>query len=274
MSATDVTTKATGPPIPKDLWTEGDYDRLASYGSPSEAARLVRMASVRPGEAVLDVGTGSGVVAIIAAQRGARVTGVDPTPALLAKAGHNAALAGHTGIEWLDGVAEGLPLPDAGFDVVLSQYAHMFSTEPERSATEMLRVLKPGGRIAFAAWTPEGLAPRLMGLAARFLPPLPGPPPPSPFEWGDPRGVRRYLGDRVREVTFEHAALLLPALSPGHARRLFEETFGPTVLLVRLLGGDPARLAEWRAEHDRIVGGFLRDGHVRFDYLLSRATKT
>ena len=273
MSATDVTTKASGPATPQDLWTEGDYDRLASYGSPSEAAGLVRFASVRAGDRVLDVGTGSGIVAIVAARLGARVAGVDPTPALLAKARENAALAVCEAIEWSDGAAENLPFPDASFDVVLSQYAHMFSPEPERAAAEMLRVLKPRGRIAFSAWTPEGLAPRLMGLTVRYLPLMAGPAPPSPFEWGDPRGVRRYLGERVRDLAFEHAALLLPALSPGHARRLFEETFGPTLLLVRMLSGDRARLAEWRAEHDRIGAEFLRDGHMRFEYLLTRATK-
>lgn len=273
MSAIDGTTRVSGPPSPQDMWSEGDYDRLASYGSASEAARLVRFAGVRAGDRVLDVGTGSGIAAIVAAQRGARVAGVDPTPALLAKAGGNASLAGCEAIEWSDGAAERLPFPDASFDVVLSQYAHMFSFEPERAAAEMLRVLVPGGRIAFAAWTPEGLAPRLMGLAARHLPPMPGPAPRSPFEWGDPGGVRRYLGERVRDLAFEHAALLLPALSPGHARRLFEETFGPTVLLVRMLAGDPDRLAGWRAEHDRIGAAFIRDGHMRFEYLLSRAVK-
>jgi hypothetical protein len=137
----------------------------------------------------------------------------------------------------------------------------------------MLRVLKPGGRLAFAAWTPEGLAPRLMGLSFQYLPPVPGDPPPSPFEWGDPRGVQRYLGDRVRDLRFERAALHLPALSPGHARRILEETFGPTVLLVQGLTADPIRLAEWRDAHDRIAGDFFADGTLAFEYLLTRATK-
>jgi SAM-dependent methyltransferase len=166
-----------------------------------------------------------------------------------------------------------LPFPDASFDIVLSQFAHMFSAQPELAAREMLRVLKPGGRLAFAAWTPEGLAPQLMGLSFAYLPPMPGAPPPSPFEWGDPRGARHYLGDRVRNVGFEHAALLLPALSAAHARRLFEETFGPTVLLMRALAGYPARLAQWRSEHDKIAAEFFAGGRLRFEYLLTRATK-
>lgn len=255
------------------LWSAGDYDRLASYGSASEAARLLRFAHTRPGDRALDVGTGSGIVAITAARLGARVTGVDPTPALLDKARVNADLAGYPGITWDVGSAEQLPYDDHSFDVVLSQYAHMFSPLPDLTVHEMLRVLRPGGRIAFAAWTPAGLAPRLMGLSFRYLPLVPGDAPPSPFIWGEAGGVRQYLGGGVSDLRFEHAALLLPALSPGHARRLFEETFGPTVMLVGMLASDPERLAQWRREHDEIAAEFFEDGRLRFDYLLTRATK-
>jgi len=255
----------------QEFWSGGDYDRLASYGSAAEAAHLVRFAGVERGDAVLDVGTGSGIAAIVAAQRGGRVTGVDPTPALLAKARDNAAIAG-VDVDWQEGVAEALPFGDSCFDVVLSQYAHMFSAAPERAATEMLRVLKPGGRIAFAAWSPEGVAPRLMGLSFAYLPPPPSPVP-SPFLWGDPRGVREYLGDRVTDLRFEHAALMLPALSPAHARRIFEETFTPSLMIVRMLSDRAADLAKWRADHDAIAREFFADGRLRFDYLLTRASK-
>jgi ubiquinone/menaquinone biosynthesis C-methylase UbiE len=273
MTAINPTPDITGAPAVQDVWSVGDYDRLASYGSAPEAARLVRFAGVQPDDRVLDIGTGSGLVAIIAAQQGARATGIDPTLALLAKAKENAALADCRYIEWREGAAESLPFPDASFDIVLSQYAHMFSPQPEAAAREMLRVLKPGGRIAFAAWTPDGLAPRLMGLTFRYLPPMPGAMPPSPFEWGHSEGVRKYLEERVRDLDFDPAALQLPALSTAHARRLFEETFGPTVLLVSALSNDPARLAQWRHEHDAAAAEFFADGRLRFDYLLTRAIK-
>jgi SAM-dependent methyltransferase len=269
LSQTTVTEPA---PMPQRFWSVGDYDRLASYGSAAEAAHLIRFAGVRAGDRILDVGTGSGIVAIVAAQHGARATGVDPTPALLAKARENAQIAGHDDVAWHEGVAEVLPFPDAAFDVVLSQYAHMFSPRPEAAAREMLRVSRPGGLIAFAAWTPQGLGARLMELGIRYSPRSSDAPPASPFQWGDPQAVQRYLGDGISGLGFEHRALLLPALSPGHARRLFEETFAPTVLLVRALADDPTRLAKWREEHDRLVSEFHADGAVRFEYLLTRAT--
>lgn len=259
--------------VPQKFWGVGDYDRLASYGSAAEASHLVRFAGVRPGDRVLDVGTGSGIVAIVAAQRGATATGVDPTPELLAKARENAQIAGHGDVAWHEGVAEALPFSDAAFDVVLSQYAHMFSRRPEAAAREMLRVLRPGGLIAFAAWTPEGLGARLMELGGRYSIGAPDAAAPSPFRWGDPLAVHDYLGEDIHGLGFEHRALLLPALSPGHARLLFEETFAPTVLLARALAEDPPRLAAWRKEHDHLVSEFHIDGVVRFEYLLTRATK-
>jgi SAM-dependent methyltransferase len=255
------------------FWSGGDYDRLASYGSAAEAAHLVRVAGVDAGTRVLDVGTGSGIVAIVAAQRGAVVTGVDPTPGLLAKARQNAQIAGCDSLEWREGVVEALPFADATFDVVLSQYAHMFSPRPEAAAQELLRVVRPGGCIAFAAWTPEGLGARLTALSARYSARA-GAMPVSPFDWGDPHGVRGYLAAGTSALTFEHRALQLPALSPGHVRVLFEATFPPTVLLVRTLGQDPACLAQWRAEYERLVAEYHADGVVRFEYLLTRAIRT
>jgi hypothetical protein len=111
------------------------------------------------------------------------------------------------------------------------------------------------------------------GSRSAILPPMPGAAPPSPFEWGHADGVRKYLEARVRDLGFEPAALQLPALSTAHARQLFEETFGPTVLLVSALSNDSARLAQWRHEHDAAAAEFFADGRLRFDYLLTRAIK-
>ena len=130
------------------------------------AGELVAFARVKPGDAVLDVACGTGVVGITAARRGAVVKGLDLTPELLARAKENAALA-DVAAEFTLGDAEALPYADASFDVVLSQFGHIFAPRPEVVTAEMLRVLKPGGRIPFTAWPPEHVTALLFGLAAR-----------------------------------------------------------------------------------------------------------
>ena len=237
-----------------------------------EAARLVKHAGVRAGHRVLDVACGTGVVAITAARLGARVTGLDLTPELLKRARENAGIAG-VAVDWHEGDAEQLPFGDAEFDVVLSQFGHMFAPRPEVAVAEMLRVLKSGGTIAFSTWPPELAIGRLFALGGRYMPPPPqgvAPPPP----WGDPNVVRERLGTAVKDLIFDRATMLVPALSPQHNRMMAERTAGPLVKLVEsLTATDPARLAAFRREFEAIVADYFQDNTVRQDYLLTRATK-
>src|SRR5580693_7393464 len=113
------------------------------------AARLVKRAGVRAGQRVLDVACGTGVVSVTAARLGAKVTGLDLTPELLDRARHNSKVA-NVEVEWREGDVEKLPFDDAAFDVVLSQFGHIFAPRPHLAIAEMLRVLKPGGTIAFS----------------------------------------------------------------------------------------------------------------------------
>src|SRR5215471_7459689 len=157
------------------------------------AARLVKWANVRAGQNVLDVGCGTGVVAITAARIGAGVRGIDLTPELLERARGNARIA-NVEIEFREGDAEALPFEDAVFDVVLSQFGHMFAPRPEVALAQMLRVLKPGGTIAFATWPPELLVGDSFKLVSKYMP---APPPPGvspPPQWGDIGIVRQRLG--------------------------------------------------------------------------------
>jgi len=177
------------------------------------AAQLVKRAGVRPGQRVLDVACGTGVVSVTAARLGAQVTGLDLTPVLLERARDNAQIAG-VQIDWHEGDAEKLPFGDATFDVVLSQFGHIFAPRPDVAAAEMLRVLKPGGTIAFSTWPPEFFSGRLFALTANYLPPPQGVAPPA--LWGDSNIVRQRLGAAVKDVWFGQGTLLIPALSPSH----------------------------------------------------------
>lgn len=172
-------------------------------GTTKPAAELVRHARVRAQQSVLDVGCGTGVVAVTAARMGARVRGIDLSPVLVGRAKENASLAG-VEIEFTEGDVESLALADASFDIVLSQFGHMFAPRAEVAIAEMLRVLKPGGTIAFSTWPPEHFVGQMFALVGKHVPPPPGVSPPP--QWGDPNLVRQRLGEAVTDVFFVTAA--------------------------------------------------------------------
>lgn len=236
------------------------------------AARLVRHARVRSGSRVLDVGCGTGVVAITAAKAGAQVTALDLTPELLDVARENARIA-DVEIDWHEGDIEKLPFGDATFDVVVSQFGHMFAPRPDVAVAEMLRVLKPGGTIAFSTWPPELFIGRMFALLGRYMPPPPPGIAPPPL-WGDPNVIRERLGQAVRDLTFDRGLMSAPALSLQHYRVSMEQAGGPVRKLVESLSvEDPVKLAACRRELEAIAAEYFDDNIVRQDYLMTRATK-
>jgi SAM-dependent methyltransferase len=253
----------------KQIWpTFAPYE---AHTTPT-AARLLQRAGVQRGQRVLDVACGTGVVSVTAARSGARVTGLDLTPELLERARENAQIAG-VEIDFHEGDVEKLPFSDAAFDVVLSQFGHIFAPRPEIAIGEMLRVLESGGTIAFSSWPPELLVGRVFALTAGYLPP----PPPGvapPMQWGEPSIIRQRLGAAVKDVIFDHATMLIPALSLAHHRLNAEKSSGSIVRLVTVLkAGDPAKLDQFRREYDALVSEYFENNLVRQDYLITRATK-
>ncbi len=242
---------------------------IEAYTTPP-AAKLVEFSKMTAGAKLLDVACGTGVVAVSAARMGAKVKALDLSPVLLERARWNASTAG-VDIEFTEGDVEALPYPDASFDVVLSQYGHMFAPRPEFAVSEMLRVLKPGGRIAFSTWPPELFIGRMFNLVGQYLPPPPGVAPVS--LWGDPHVVRERLGDRVTHIEFERHAMYVPALSPAHVRQSYEATAAPVIKLAQTLKDNPARLAQFHSELEALIASYTFGNLLSQQYLMTRATK-
>lgn len=234
------------------------------------AARLVRFAAVQPGERVLDVGSGTGNVAITAAVEGATVVASDLTPELLAQIPAHAQAAGVT-VDPREADVEALPFPDNSFDVVLSQFGHMFAPRPEVAVSEMLRVLKPGGRIAFSTWPPGSLPGKVFDFQARFMP-LPSGV--APFnQWGDMATIRKRLGDRVTGIGFERGSFSIPGLGVRHFQQWQEANLPPIRASFATMAGDPAAAGAARDELVNLLTPFHDGNEFRHDYLMTRATK-
>lgn len=251
----------------REMWAT--FAPTAMFTTPV-AAKLVAFAGIALGERVLDIGTGTGVVAITAARVGAHVTGIDLTPALLEEAQENARIAELPDVQWIEGDAEHLPFPEATFDVVVSQFGHMFAPRPELAVAEMRRVLKPSGRIAFTTWPPDTLVGQCFVFIGRHGPPLP-PGVPPPALWGEESVIRERLEPAFDELSFERGAMTVPALSVRHYRTFMERSIGPMQKLVESLSDSPERLNEMRREFETLAEPYHTANVVRQEYLLTRA---
>ena len=252
-------------------WALGEYDRIAD-GLTISTDQTLRVATIRPGERVLDLATGTGITAIAARERGAKVTGVDLTPELLAVARNKANEAGFADIDFREGDAEALPFADSTFDVVVSTCGHMFAPDQPKVAAELARVTRPGGRVVFLAWTPEGGLGGWFRITNKHVPPPAGLA--SPFNWGDPDKVRQLLGSAFRDLTFTNGDCPQFGASPEDIWELFSTRYGPTVRAVASLQGEA--LSAFRSELLSYLGGYrAADGKLRWgrEYLITRAVR-
>lgn len=251
----------------REMWVS--FSPAATFTTPV-AGQLVKFTGITAGERVLDVGTGTGVAAITAARAGALVSGLDLTPQLLEQAHDNARIAGIESIQWTEGDAEHLPYPDASFDVVISQFGHMFAPRPEVTVSEMRRVLKPGGRVALATWPPEHFVGRMFAFVGRHSPPPPPGAAPPPH-WGSPTLIAERLGSAFEPPFFGRGVMSVAALSLAHFRLFMERSVGPMQRLVESLAGEPEKLAAVRAEFEAMAQPYFADNVVQQDFIMTRA---
>jgi SAM-dependent methyltransferase len=213
-------------------WAAGDWDSFSELIAPVGQLVLDRV-GVEPGIALLDVGTGTGGnVAIPAAQRGAVVVGCDVTPELFEHARRRAAAA-QVEVEWIEADAQDLPFGDASFDRVVSTFGSMFAPDHARSAAELVRVCRPGGRVAITTWFDNGFVGELFKLAGRFVPPAPGVQ--TPPLWGVEDHVREMFGAAGARPEIAHESLLLTWDSEQDAVAKYMNDFGPFVMARRVL---------------------------------------
>jgi SAM-dependent methyltransferase len=207
-------------------WTAGDFGRIA-VGYEEGAAAFIERLGLKPGDQVLDVACGTGNLALPAARAGARVTGIDIAPALVVQLAARAAAEGLT-LEAREGDAEALPFADDSFDTVVTMFGAMFAAHPQQAANELLRVTRPGGRIAMANWTPEGFVGRMLKLTVGYVPPPTGVP--SALLWGNARTVEERIGAGLSDLRFERRAMVLAyPFGPEETVELFRTWYGPTV---------------------------------------------
>ena len=204
-------------------WASGNYavvgNSLVIMGE-----QLNEAVDVRAGQKVLDVATGSGNTAISAARRYGDVTGLDYVPGLIGQAKERAAAEGLE-IAFEVGDAENLPYPDASYDVVLSTVGVMFAPDQEKTAGELLRVTRPGGKIGLANWTPDGFIGNMFKTVGKHVPPPAGIKPPP--LWGTRERLEELFGEDVSSLTTTRRAYVFRYLSAEHLIETFRTYYGP-----------------------------------------------
>ncbi len=204
-------------------WASGDY---AVIGTTLQIVgeQLAEACDLRWGERVLDVAAGNGNATLAAARRGGVVTSTDYVDSLLQRGAERAKAEGLE-VKFQAADAEALPFDDASFDVVLSTFGVMFAPDHTRSASEMARVCRPGGRIGLANWTPEGFIGQLFKTLGRQLPPPAGIQPPS--LWGVESHLKSLFGEKAARIDVTRRLFNFRYQSAAHFIDVFRTWYGP-----------------------------------------------
>ena len=211
-SETEMTSPATSRPSPLD-WSAGAYEATAAELEPV-AERVVALAAPEPGERVLDIACGTGNAALLAARRGATAIGVDSAPRLIEVARSRAVADSPLGhASFMIGDAQDLPFEDAAFDLVLSVFGVIFAQDPQRALSEIVRVLRPGGRALVTAWLPDGAMSNVVGIAVGAVVAATGMAQPR-FAWHDPGTLSDLVASCGASVSFKDGAVAFTDSSP------------------------------------------------------------
>jgi ubiquinone/menaquinone biosynthesis C-methylase UbiE len=204
-------------------WAAGNYSVIGTTLQ-IVGESLCEAVDLRSGERVLDVAAGNGNVSLAAARRFAEVTSADYVESLLANAGKRAAAEG-LALDLQVADAENLPFDTGSFDVVVSTFGVMFTADHHRAVSELLRVVRPGGRIGLANWTPKGFIGRLFATIGKHVAPPPGAK--SPALWGTQDWVEEEFGPQSASIAMTPKMFTFRYRSPEHWLDLFRTWYGP-----------------------------------------------
>jgi len=205
-------------------WASGDF-AVIGVTLQIVGESLAEATDIRAGERVLDVAAGNGNATLAAARRFAEVTSTDYVPELLNK-GRVRALAEGLEVDFRVADAEELPFEDGSFDVVLSTFGAMFTPDHTRPAREMLRVVRRGGRIGLANWTPEGFIGQLFGVIGKYVPAPKGLK--SPALWGTEPHIVELFGALATDIRTARKHFNFRYRSAAHWLEVFRNYYGPT----------------------------------------------
>ena len=205
-------------------WASGDF-AVIGVTLQIVGESLAEAADIQAGERVLDVAAGNGNATLAAARRFAEVTATDYVPALLDKGRVRAAAEGLS-VNFQTADAEELPFADGSFDVAISTFGAMFTPDHTRPAREMLRVIRNGGRVALANWTPEGFIGQLFKVIGAYIPAPAGLK--SPALWGTEPHIVELFGTRAADIRTARRHFNFRYRSAAHWLQIFRDYYGPT----------------------------------------------
>ncbi len=213
-------------------WASGDYSVIGGTLQ-IVGETLCEAIDLRAGERVLDVAAGSGNAALAAARRWCDATASDYVPELLARA-RERAKAERLPMKFDVEDAEALSYASGSFDVAVSTFGAMFAPDQKRVASELLRVIRRGGRIGLASWTPESFIGQLFKTIGKHIAPPAGLAAPS--RWGVHAQLEEWFGADAASIRSMRVNFIFRYRNADHWIDVFRETYGPTLKAFDALG--------------------------------------
>ena len=235
-------------------WASGDYAVVGTTLT-IVGESLCEAIDLRAGQTVLDVACGNGAATLATARRFTKVTGLDYVPSLLARA-EERARAERLDVALVEGDAEAMPFVDGQFDAAISTFGVMFTPDHARAARELARVVRSGGKIGLASWTPDGFIGQVFALVGRTMPPPAGMK--SPSLWGTVPHCEQLFEGAVRSLRSVHREFAFRYLSAAHFIDVFRAFYGPIHKLYGALSEEKA--AAFTAELTDLIERFNRSG--------------